>query len=77
MDDCSILELPPVAASKDDGESYLTLLVILKNLLPGKSISIAAPSYWYLKQYPHQTLPRSSTTSTLIREGVRVDVMKI
>ncbi|KAK8062875.1 hypothetical protein PG997_014972 [Apiospora hydei] len=41
------------AASKDDGKNYLAFLVILKNLLPGKSISIAAPSsYWYLKQYP-------------------------
>ncbi|TPX08096.1 uncharacterized protein E0L32_010163 [Thyridium curvatum] len=43
--------IPP--ASKDDGPNYLAFLVILKNLLPGKSVSIAAPSsYWYLKQYP-------------------------
>ncbi len=28
-------------------------MVILKNLLPGKSVSIAAPaSYWYLKGFP-------------------------
>ncbi|KAK3398714.1 hypothetical protein B0T20DRAFT_411850 [Sordaria brevicollis] len=44
-------DIPP--ASKDDGPNYLAFLVILKNLLPGKSVSIAAPSsYWYLKQYP-------------------------
>ncbi|KAH7024975.1 uncharacterized protein B0I36DRAFT_251289 [Microdochium trichocladiopsis] len=43
--------LPP--ASLDDGPNYLAFLVLLKNLLPGKSVSIAAPSsYWYLKQYP-------------------------
>jgi GH18 family chitinase len=41
------------AASKDDGGNYLAFLVILKNLLAGKSVSIAAPSsYWYLKQFP-------------------------
>ncbi|OBT40321.1 hypothetical protein VE00_08471 [Pseudogymnoascus sp. WSF 3629] len=41
------------AASLDDGDNYLAFLVILKNLLPGKSVSIAAPSsYWYLKAYP-------------------------
>ncbi|CAG8893424.1 unnamed protein product [Penicillium egyptiacum] len=39
--------------TKDDGPNYLACLVVLKNLLPGKSISIAAPaSYWYLKQFP-------------------------
>lgn len=27
--------------------------MVLKNLLPGKTVSIAAPSsYWYLRQYP-------------------------
>ncbi|KAK3947971.1 hypothetical protein QBC32DRAFT_246732, partial [Pseudoneurospora amorphoporcata] len=47
-------DLPDIpAASPDDGPNYLAFLVILKNLLPGKSVSIAAPSsYWYLKQYP-------------------------
>ncbi|KAK8039984.1 glycoside hydrolase [Apiospora rasikravindrae] len=40
------------AAGKDDSKNYLDFLVSLKNLVPGKSISIAAPSYWYLKQYP-------------------------
>jgi hypothetical protein len=31
----------------------MAFLVILKNLLPGKSVSIAAPSsYWYLKPFP-------------------------
>jgi hypothetical protein len=39
--------------TKEDGPNYLAFLVILKNLLPGKSVSIAAPaSYWYLKQFP-------------------------
>lgn len=33
--------------------NYLAFLVVLKNLLPGKSVSIAAPaSYWYLKSFP-------------------------
>ncbi|KAL5337697.1 hypothetical protein BJX70DRAFT_409027 [Aspergillus crustosus] len=37
----------------EEGPNYLAFLAILKNLLPGKSISIAAPSsYWYLKQFP-------------------------
>ncbi|KAK1779163.1 hypothetical protein QBC45DRAFT_144301 [Copromyces sp. CBS 386.78] len=46
-----IPDIPP--ASLDDGPNYLAFLVVLKNLLPGKSVSIAAPSsYWYLKQYP-------------------------
>lgn len=41
------------AGSKDEGDNYLAFLVILKNLLPGKTVSIAAPSsYWYLKAYP-------------------------
>ncbi|EEA29070.1 conserved hypothetical protein [Talaromyces marneffei ATCC 18224] len=43
--------IPP--ASKDDGSNYLNFLVILKNLLGSKSLSIAAPaSYWYLKGFP-------------------------
>jgi GH18 family chitinase len=47
-------DLPGIpAASKDDGPNYLAFLVVLKNLLPGKSVSIADPSsYWYLKQFP-------------------------
>jgi GH18 family chitinase len=41
------------AGGKDDGKNYLAFLATLKNLLPGKSVSIAAPaSYWYLKQFP-------------------------
>ncbi|KAK3312158.1 hypothetical protein B0H66DRAFT_578425 [Apodospora peruviana] len=41
------------AGDKDDGARYLKFLVLLKNLLPGKTVSIAAPSsYWYLKQFP-------------------------
>ncbi|CAK7233354.1 hypothetical protein SCUCBS95973_008566 [Sporothrix curviconia] len=42
--------IPP--GNADDGTNYLDFLVILKNLLPGKSVSIAAPaSYWYLKGF--------------------------
>ncbi|OLN96797.1 Killer toxin subunits alpha/beta 2 [Colletotrichum chlorophyti] len=38
---------------KEDGPNYLAFLAVLKNLLPGKSVAIAAPaSYWYLKQFP-------------------------
>ncbi|CAK7219748.1 hypothetical protein SBRCBS47491_003955 [Sporothrix bragantina] len=45
------------AASLDDGANYLDFLIILKNLLPGKTVSIAAPSsYWYLKQFPIQEI---------------------
>lgn len=41
------------AGDKDEGQNYLAFLVILKDLLPGKSVSIAAPaSYWYLKSFP-------------------------
>ncbi|KAL2023348.1 hypothetical protein VTK56DRAFT_3086 [Thermocarpiscus australiensis] len=41
------------AADADGGINYMVFLVILKNLLPGKSVSIAAPSsYWYLKPFP-------------------------
>ncbi|KXX78980.1 Killer toxin subunits alpha/beta [Madurella mycetomatis] len=47
------------AGNTDEGPNYLALLVILKNLLPGKSVSIAAPSsYWYLKQYPIKDIGR-------------------
>ncbi|KAL2868998.1 uncharacterized protein BJX67DRAFT_387104 [Aspergillus lucknowensis] len=39
--------------TEEEGPNYLEFLVVLKNLLPGKSVSIAAPSsYWYLKQFP-------------------------
>jgi GH18 family chitinase len=39
--------------TKEDGPNYLAFLAVLKNLLPGKTVSIAAPaSYWYLKQFP-------------------------
>lgn len=44
-------DIPP--ADEDDGKNYLAFLVILRNLLPLRTVSIAAPaSYWYLKQYP-------------------------
>jgi GH18 family chitinase len=37
----------------EEGPNYFAFLVVLKNLLPGRSVSIAAPSsYWYLKQFP-------------------------
>ncbi|KOS19727.1 Killer toxin subunits alpha/beta [Escovopsis weberi] len=52
-----IPNIPP--ASKDDGLNYLYFLVILKNLLGDRSVSIAAPSsYWYLKQYPIAEISR-------------------
>lgn len=45
--------------SPDEGKNYLAFLVVLKNLLPGKSVSIAAPSsYWYLKQYPIEEISK-------------------
>jgi hypothetical protein len=40
-----------------EGTNYLSFLVVLKNLLRGKSVSIAAPaSYWYLKAFPIKTI---------------------
>ncbi|ETS75025.1 hypothetical protein PFICI_13509 [Pestalotiopsis fici W106-1] len=46
-----IPDIPP--GDPDDGVRYLKFLVILKSLLSGKTVSIAAPSsYWYLKQFP-------------------------
>ncbi|AEO69851.1 8553ff05-870f-4b92-b10e-2b4ef4e5facd [Thermothielavioides terrestris] len=40
-------------ASPSDGPNYLAFLVLLKNMLPGKTVSIAAPaSFWYLKGFP-------------------------
>jgi hypothetical protein len=43
----------------EEGPNYLAFLVILKNLLPGKTVSIAAPSsHWYLKQYPIQQMSK-------------------
>ena len=43
--------IPP--GNTDDGANYLAFLSVLKSLLPGKSVSIAAPSsYWYLRNYP-------------------------
>jgi GH18 family chitinase len=49
--------IPP--GEPDEGPNYLAFLVVLKNLLPGKTVSIAAPaSYHYLKQYPIQQISR-------------------
>lgn len=43
----------------EDGPNYLAFLVILKNLLPDRSVAIAAPaSYWYLKQFPIEEISR-------------------
>ncbi|KAJ4197154.1 hypothetical protein NW767_009046 [Fusarium falciforme] len=43
--------IPP--AEKDEGKNYLAFLAVLRNLLKGRSLSIAAPSsYWYMKQFP-------------------------
>ncbi|KAL2152192.1 hypothetical protein VTH82DRAFT_5376 [Thermothelomyces myriococcoides] len=53
-------DLPPDDPGKEeDGPNYLAFLAILKNLLPGKSVSITAPaSYWYLKQFPIKEISR-------------------
>ncbi|KAL7939413.1 glycoside hydrolase family 18 protein [Trichoderma chlorosporum] len=41
------------AASTSDGVNYLAFLAVLRNLLPNKEITIAAPaSYWYLQGFP-------------------------
>ncbi|KAE8340580.1 hypothetical protein BDV24DRAFT_175262 [Aspergillus arachidicola] len=42
--------IPP--GSEDEGVEYAIFLILLKGLLPDKSLSIAAPaSYWYLRPY--------------------------
>ncbi|KAJ5726918.1 Glycoside hydrolase superfamily [Penicillium malachiteum] len=47
------------AASTDDGTNYLAFLAILRNLLPDKEITIAAPaSYWYLKGFPIEAMAK-------------------
>ncbi|KAF3225838.1 hypothetical protein TWF106_001711 [Orbilia oligospora] len=47
-------DLPEFDPGKaEDGPNYLRFLAVLKGLLPGKTVAIAAPaSYWYLKQFP-------------------------
>ncbi|KAF9692141.1 hypothetical protein EKO04_010185 [Ascochyta lentis] len=43
----------------EDGLNYLGFLAVLKNLLPGKTVAIAAPaSYWYLKQFPIEKISK-------------------
>ncbi|KAL2784674.1 hypothetical protein BJX66DRAFT_348146 [Aspergillus keveii] len=43
--------IPP--GIKEEGENYLEFLILVKSLLPNKSVSIAAPaSYWYLRGFP-------------------------
>lgn len=45
--------------SEEDGPNYLAFLVVLKNLLPGRSVAIAArASFRYLKQFPISEIPR-------------------
>jgi GH18 family chitinase len=47
------------AGDKEEGDNYLAFLVILKNLLKGKSLSIAAPaSFWYLKGFPIEKISK-------------------
>ncbi|KAH6631034.1 hypothetical protein B0J18DRAFT_379787 [Chaetomium sp. MPI-SDFR-AT-0129] len=49
----------PRTDGQDEGPNYLAFLVVLRNCLPNKSISIAAPaSYWYLKQFPLLTMSK-------------------
>ncbi|KAJ5519173.1 Peptidoglycan-binding Lysin subgroup [Penicillium expansum] len=47
-------DIPGVpSGDKSEGNNYLEFLIVLKNLLGDKSVSIAAPgSYWYLKGFP-------------------------
>ncbi|THC89244.1 hypothetical protein EYZ11_011312 [Aspergillus tanneri] len=58
LDDFDIdWEYPP--DDPDSGDNYLAFLVILKNLLPGKSVSIAAASsYFYLKNFPIEKISK-------------------
>jgi hypothetical protein len=53
-------DLPDFDPGKaEDGPNYLAFLAILKNLLPGRTVAIAAPaSYWYLKQFPIKEISR-------------------
>lgn len=45
--------------TEEDGPNYLAFLAALKNLLPGKTVAIAAPaSYWYLKQFPIEKISK-------------------
>lgn len=49
--------IPP--GDPNEGANYLAFLVVLKNLLGERSVSIAAPaSYWYLKQFPIEQISR-------------------
>ncbi|KAF4980848.1 hypothetical protein FZEAL_3246 [Fusarium zealandicum] len=47
-------DLPDIPlANPNEGQDYLEFLKMVKRRLPGKSVSIAAPSsYWYLKGFP-------------------------
>lgn len=53
-------DLPEFDPGKaEDGPNYLAFLAVLKNLLPGKTVAIAAPaSFWYLKQFPIKDISR-------------------
>lgn len=46
--------------TEEDGPNYLAFLAVLKNLLPGRTVAIAAPaSYWYLKQFPIEKISKT------------------
>ncbi|KAF3158723.1 hypothetical protein TWF788_004529 [Orbilia oligospora] len=51
-------DLPEFDPGKaEDGPNYLRFLYVLKGLLPGRTVAIAAPaSYWYLKQFPIKSI---------------------
>ncbi|CAG8003003.1 unnamed protein product [Penicillium nalgiovense] len=53
-------DIPGVpSGDKSEGTNFLAFLVILKNLLGDKSVSIAAPgSYWYLKGFPIEKISK-------------------
>jgi GH18 family chitinase len=56
--DCEYPAAPDMpGASTSDGPNYLALLVVLKNLPPGKTVSLTAPaSFWYLNGFPVQQI---------------------
>ncbi|KAL4916199.1 glycoside hydrolase superfamily [Aspergillus aurantiobrunneus] len=46
--------------SPDEGDNYAEFLKILKDLLPDKSVAIAAPaSFWYLKNFPIEKMSQT------------------
>lgn len=65
-------EIPDIlTADPKKGDNYLAFLVVLKNLLPGKSVSIAAPSsFWYLRAYPIDKITKAGVPSNKVVAGI-------